>query len=937
MKPVQHIKQIYNKILDYFEFLLFSPIRLYRKILHKLKNKLRRHTPKPIKTSIKFVRHQTSWQVVRRRIKYFLLFIFYSGISLIVVLFFYLRSVADRLPDPHLLSSRNINQGIVIYDRNGKELFNFYNGEKREFVKIEDVPNYLKWSVLASEDAGYYEHKGLDYSGIFSCAFRTLLFKVSGGRVGVVCGASTITQQLVRNTIMYDVYGDKAFERSDAAGILLRKTREMLLTIQVEQTYSKDEILQMYLNEVPFGGVNYGVQAVARSFFGKNVNDLTLAESAILAGLLQNPTRYNPIFGTEPEMAVVRQQYVLNQLERISKKSGIATSDITAAKEQKLVYARAMDKIEAPHFALDIYHEILKQYGDTANQKGFRVYTTLDLDTQHIAEKIVQDKIAEFSVKYGAFNAGVVMVDPNTGELLAMVGSADFFSDQNPFNSGQINATTSLRQMASSVKPYVYIGAIERGYGLWMLIPDFPIDYGYGVSNFQNEFNGLVTARKALVTSSNVAAMYTQEMLGISEFESIVKRLGITSISNLQANELTAAIGSKEISLYENTYAFSVFAAEGVKRPPVKILKITDYQGNQIFTQAANAGEEIFSKEATYILNWALCDLGGFNDTRFAESGVYNIDGQRALCGKTGTSDGVRDAISMMYDKNLVVGTWVGNSNNVGMPGGGSAILAMPISHEIIAQTQAKYPIVAFTAPEGIHETEVCTETGQTAGKNTPDCNREKSIYFGDFKPVADTRHWVSVCKANGLIPANLSEVNLVHNAGAGFDSPFYLLDNRLLFIKQLENSRHQSNYEAYLQAVNNKYVVNQIGTAYCPLPENVEIIDNQVYIFNEEPGLNWVLPQSQQVYDVQIDLELLISFIVSGNSKNSHYQIMIDNLEIASGNLNFYMSANIRRADTAYNFAIPKNFSGEHTVTVIISNPEKGLQYPFSQSITIK
>jgi len=389
---------------------------------------------------------------------------FFLGCLLLIGVGIYLKNLQNSLPSPDELVDRTSDQSTQILDREGELLYRVYGEQNREFVSIEEIPEHTKWALLAAEDIEFYQHKGVDYLGIFMAATQNL-------RAGeVVRGASTITQQLVKTTILYDVLGDEAYSQTYA-----RKIKEVLITMQVEQTFTKDEILQMYMNEVPLGGVNYGFQAAAKAYFGKNVAELTLAESALLAGLIQSPGIYSPLYGSNPDKAKERQEYVLNQMQKNKKLTGLTDEEIEDAREEELEYEGKEIEIDAPHFVFYVKQLLEEEFGvERVERGGLKVTTTLDSSLQQIAEEEIT-KGVEGAKRYNVNNGSMVVIDPKNGQILALVGSVDYFNEEDPRVDGNVNIATSERQMGSSVKPFVYLTAINQGYGPWMLTPDIEI------------------------------------------------------------------------------------------------------------------------------------------------------------------------------------------------------------------------------------------------------------------------------------------------------------------------------------------------------------------------------------------------------------------------------------------------------------------------------
>lgn len=369
---------------------------------------------------------------------------FFLGCLVLLGLGLYLKNLQKSLPSPDELVERTSDQSTQIFDRNGKLLYTVYGDQNREFVSIDKIQEHTKWALLAAEDIEFYQHKGVDYMGIAKAVIQNF---TAGS---VVRGASTITQQLVKTTILYDVLGDEAYKQTYS-----RKIKEILITMQVEQTFSKDEILQMYMNEIPLGGVNYGFEAAANAYFGKNVEDLDLAESALIAGLIQSPGVYSPLYGTNPDLAKVRQTYVLDQMLKHKNLTGVTEEEIQAAKDQELVYNTKRIDIKAPHFVFYVKSLLEEEFGvDRVERGGLKVTTSLDSSIQQIAEEEIA-KGVDGAKRYNVHNGSMVVIDPKTGELLAMVGSVDYWNVKDPRVDGNVNIALSNRPMGSSVKPFV--------------------------------------------------------------------------------------------------------------------------------------------------------------------------------------------------------------------------------------------------------------------------------------------------------------------------------------------------------------------------------------------------------------------------------------------------------------------------------------------------
>ncbi len=609
---------------------------------------------------------------------------FFAFLGFLIILGIYFQSLGESLPEPDKLIDRRPEQTTIITDRHGEELYKIYADQNRKFVKLEELPDHFKWAVLSAEDINFYEHQGLDLEAIVKSAYINLM----AGEI--VRGASTITQQLVRNTILYDVLGEQAYEETYA-----RKIQEILITVQVEQTFTKDEILQMYLNEVAFGGVNYGAQAASIAYFDKDAKDLTLAESAILAGTIASPSNYSPLYSTNFELPTRRQHAILDLMLRNKDVTGVTREDIAEAKVEKIRYAPLGVEIRAPHFVFHTKRELEDMYGTSIVERGgLHVKTTLDSQTQQIAQRNVTQGIEEYGHKWNVQNGGMVVIDPHTGHILAMVGSVDYWETESLQIQGNFNVTTSKNQMGSSVKPYTYLAAFERGFSPMSIVPDKPINFGgYRVRNWDNKYYGEMSIRSALAQSRNVPAVYTLQRIGVGSFLETARKLGIKSLDEQPYHGLSVTLGASEMTLLEHTAAYSVFANEGIKKSPVSILEVKDSDGNILYQHDESEGERVFDRRHVQNINWILCDLEGFGDRLMNH--LYLINGRRILCGKTGTSDGPRDLSAILYHKNLVVGVWAGNNNRISTPGAWSTTVPLPIANSFIKEVSNEY------TPEG--------------------------------------------------------------------------------------------------------------------------------------------------------------------------------------------------------------------------------------------
>ncbi|MGI6423537.1 MAG: transglycosylase domain-containing protein [Candidatus Dojkabacteria bacterium] len=718
----------------------------------------------------------------------------------------YLKSLQNSLPAPDKLVERTSDQSTQIFDRNGLLLYTVYGDQNREFVSLDKIPEHTKWALLAAEDIEFYQHKGLDYLGIVMSAVQNL----KSGKI--VRGASTVTQQLVKTTILYDVLGDKAYEQKYS-----RKIKEILITMQVEQSFTKDEILQMYMNEIPLGGVNYGFQAAANAYFGKDVSELTLAESALIAGLIQSPGTYSPLFGTNPDMAKSRQTYVLNQMLKHKNLTGVTEEQIEQAKNEELVYRTRRIDIKAPHFVFYVKQQLENEFGvDRVERGGLKVKTTLDYSVQEIAEEEVRNAIAKKGLPFKVNNGAAVVMNPNTGEVLAMVGSVDYWNVDNPKVDGNVNVTTSNRQVGSSAKPYVYLAAFSKRYGPWTLAPDIKMSFGnYRPDNWDKTFEGIGTARRNLGRSRNLPSAYTLQLVGIDSFLQVTEKLGITTLRNKGDYGLALALGAGEMKLIEHTAAFGVFANEGVRNETVSILKVEDSKGNVLKEIEEFNGKQVIDEKEIYLLNYIICNLSGIGDRI---GGSYSRIKGVNLCFKTGTTDGPKDLTTVMYHKNLVVGVWAGNNDNTVTPGAWGVSLPLPMAYSIVNRLADRYPVESFTRPSGILSTAVCKDTGAVPAEGV-ECEKEPTVYIAGRPPQMDTREVVPICTANGLIPTNLAAAR-----------QYGLVTDKIYMTFKLENPMQREAYQTYLMSEEGSvYIFEKPASGICPLPlgpDNAPVVE---------------------------------------------------------------------------------------------------------------
>lgn len=641
----------------------------------------------------------------KKRIAFWVLVFFITCFVLMVFstlgIFIY---YAKDLPRPEKFTERAFIESTKIYDRTGETiLYELYGEEKREIVSLDEISEYAKQAVIATEDANFYSHHGVDIWGILRAV------KINLGIGKVTHGGSTISQQLIRSTFL-------TLEKS-----IERKVKELILTLELERRYSKNQILEWYLNQVPMGINLYGIESSSKTYFNKSAKDLTIAEAATLAASIKAPSYYSP-FGKHLADLLGRKDYVIN---RMLAEGFITPEEAEQAKQQELEFAKVAQTIKAPHFVLDVQEYLFDTYGKNfLEEKGYRVYTTLDWELQQVAEKAIEENIERIN-NYDAHNASLVAIDPNTGQILAMIGSADWFGDPFPENcipgkncqlDPKLNVATYRigRQPGSAFKPFVYVTAFQNGYYAEDTVIDELTNFGvwgdseYIPQNYDGLFRGEVTLRQALAQSLNVPSVKVLlEMAGLQESIDTARRSGITTLKESASFYGPAIVlGGGEVRLLDMVSAYGIFATEGKKHPSISILRIEDSKGN-IIEEKKKTPRRVLQEEPTRILNSILSDNNARAPMFGYNSQLYFPDYQVAA--KTGTTNNYRDAWTIGYTPNLVVGVWVGNNDNTEMKAKPSVTIAGPIWRSFMEQALPKFPKQDF-APSPVKPAEPSDE-----------------------------------------------------------------------------------------------------------------------------------------------------------------------------------------------------------------------------------
>lgn len=581
------------------------------------------------------------------------------------------------LPDPNKILERNVAQSTKIYDREGKTvLYDVHGNEQRTLVKLSDIPDYVKWATISAEDKTFYEHKGFNLLAMFK---GTIIDPLLGRRAR---GGSTLTQQFVKNSILTN-------ERSIA-----RKIKEFILSYKIEKIFSKDEILQMYLNEIPYGSVAYGVQSASQTFFGKEVKDLTLGESAILAGIPQAPTYYSP-YGSHIKELFNRQKYVLTQMVD---NGYITQQQADEAQKQEIKFALKRQSITAPHFVMYVKDILSKEFGEEfVETGGLKVTTTLDLTKQKIAEEAITAGVESKGKNYNFNNAALISLDPKNGQILAMVGSKDYFDLE---NQGNFNVITGLRQPGSSIKPLVYLTAFEKGYTPDTVLYDvdtiFKNDDGtdYHPYNYDAKDHGPVTIRQSLAGSLNIPAVKTLYLVGVQNMVDQLQKFGYTSFGDRSRFGLSLVLGGGEVRPLEHAAAYATIANDGVYNPPVGILKVEDSKGN-VLLEYKEKSKKIIDEKYLDMLTSIMSDDSA-RAYIFGTNGPLTLP-DRPVAAKTGTTNDYKDAWTAGFTPSLVSVVWVGNNSGAEMKkGADGSVVAAPIWNEYMKKSLADSPVENF-------------------------------------------------------------------------------------------------------------------------------------------------------------------------------------------------------------------------------------------------
>jgi penicillin-binding protein 1C len=654
--------------------------------------------------------------------------LFFFGVIIAISVYLFLG-----IPLPTKLSSSTIPVSTKLLDRNGNLIYEIYSDKRRSPIKLSDVPEYVKSATIAIEDKDFYKHRGFSFSGILRAAYKTAFKqKLEGG--------STISQQLVKNSLLSP-------ERT-----VKRKIREFLLTIIIEGIYTKDQILEMYLNQIPYGGTAYGIEAASETYFGKSTKDLSLAEAALIAGLPQRPSTYSP-FGAHPELAKARQEEVLKQM--VESKS-ISQEDADKAKKEDLKFTEVTPP-KSPHFALWIKEQLAEKYGEKmVEQGGLRVTTTLDLEIQDFAQEAVATEVAKLS-KQHVGNGALIVTRPKTGEILAMVGSKDYFAED---EDGKVNVILAKRQPGSSIKPLNYALALrDEKLTAATTLADVPTCFSvagqelYCPGNYDGTYHGLTQLRFALGNSFNIPAVKVLAVNGVENFVEFAKNMGLTTLIDPKNYGLSLTLGGGEVRPYDMAEAFGVFANQGIRQPLTAIIKVENWKGEVLeeydIKNQELSGERILEPGVTFLISHILHDNNARTQA-FGPTSFLNVSGHPEVSVKTGTTNDRRDNWTIGYTEQAVVVTWVGNNDNSPMGGAVSGVSgASPIWNKVMKKVLDKAEKGAYDSedeghswpkqPDGVVGATVCSDVGglpPSGDSGNPGCSTRFEYFLAGTVPT---------------------------------------------------------------------------------------------------------------------------------------------------------------------------------------------------------
>ncbi len=830
-------------------------IKLFHCLFHK-KSKI-----KPFKVNFK---HKPGKQ--RKKISKLVIPILVFGLLFVVLLIGVLFAWYSKdLPTPSKIASRKPAESTKFYDRTGQILLYETGNEKRTIVKSDQISTFAKDATISLEDANFYKHHGIEPMAIISAVWGKLT-----GKSKVLRGGSTITQQYVKNALLSQ-------DRSTS-----RKIKEAILSIELEFMFSKDEILTMYLNEIAYGNATAGIEAASQMYYGKTSKDLTLAQAATLVSIPQSPSYYQP-YGTHTDSLIGRRNYVL---DRMVKNGKITEEEAVAAKKEDTTTIGTVIKPRknaflAPHFAMYVQEKIADQYGEEKIQKeGLRIITTLDYDKQKMAEESINDNVKKMA-QYNATNAALVSVDPKTGQILAMVGSRDYFDTS---IDGNVNVADSLRQPGSSFKPFAYATAFKQPeYSPSKIIFDLQTDFGGGYipNNYNMRFNGPVTIRQALSNSLNIPAVKIMSLAGIDNVLQTASDMGITTLNDRERYGLSLVLGAGEVKPVEMAGAFSVFANSGTKFDLTSVLKITDNANKTLYEYKPeeHLGKTVLDPQIAYEISSILSDNNARSLVFGTRSALFFPD--RNVAAKSGTTSDFKDAWTVGFTPSIATAVWVGNSNAAKMKSGADgSIVAAPIFHSFMNKALAGTENESFSRPDGMQDLTV-----------------ER---YSNKLPTDQSKETTTDIFAAWQVPTEKDSINVTLKLCKGSDKLAPTDMPELLTELRTYTSLHSErpdypNWEKPVRAWAQEH-----GMANTP---PTETCDSKSFI----PGASITSPKS----GANISGETIILASSSGSTIIKNVEFFIDNISIGNSTAVPY--------EKSYNF---NNLSdGEHKISIIATD----------------
>lgn len=793
------IKWFYYKIEDFIIFSISKIIKLFR---------LNKKTKKQKK-------------IILKRF-----FLWVLGLFMLTTALFLIWFSTLKTPDINVFDDKLLGQSAKIYDRTGTVLlYDLSQKVRRSVVPLDQISPYISKATLAIEDNDFYQHDGIKITSLV----RAVLVNITGG--GYKQGGSTITQQVVKNSLLTR---DKT---------LVRKIKEIFLSLKIERNLTKDEILTLYLNNSPYGGNIYGVEEATQLFFNKKASEVTLAEAAIIASLPKAPSTYNPYAGKKEALLNRKNQVLLNMFNL----KMITEEEYNQAKSEVVVFQpRNLGSIKAAHFVMYIREILEKKYGaDKLTEGGFKIISTIDYDIQKKGEEIIFDYVKNNQKRFGAENGSMVVTDPKTGQILAMIGSRDYFDTQ---IDGNFNIATAYRQPGSAFKPFVFATAFNKGFLPETVLFDTSTEFSsqctpdglpktpgavcYNPQNYEGGFNGPMTIRKALGASRNIPAVKAIYLVGVQPVINTARVLGISNLENASRYGLSLALGSGEVSLLDMTSAYGVFANDGVRNSLTGILKIEDSKG-KVLEEFTPSPKKVLDEQSARFINDILSDVNARNSI-FVRS--YFKDDVVAI--KTGTTNNSRDAWTIGYTPTVSVGAWMGNNDNRPMNQLASALIVSPMWKQYMDYILTKVPKESFIKPsetssdtkpfmKGIYQTvdgvahselfwiDKDDITGPQPSNPAADplfYNWESSIYSGEQgfnKDNTNTNGGLSI-RINGN-KNNLSKSDTINTNVSGFSNETTKIDYLVNEVKVGEKTIAPFNYSINLSLLNNINPENEI------------------------------------------------------------------------------------------------------------------------------